>query len=126
MDSNNNNIIYQLVHLGPHENLFIFANEKLIMFDHVNKRVVRHYPNMSAYSNNYVQTSASTLILYYLIIFSFNSMDTINISPKLNYNLVNNSHKINTLSGHHLSYRFNSMDTINTSPKLNYNLVKNS
>jgi len=63
MDLNENNIIYLLVNLGLDNNLFIFANRKSIMSDHVNKIVVRHYPDMPIYSSNYVQTSTSSVLL---------------------------------------------------------------
>lgn len=54
------NKLYSLVHLAPNNNLFIFANGKLIMLDHVNMRVVRRYPDMPAYSSNNYPTSASS------------------------------------------------------------------
>lgn len=62
-EDSNQNKLYMLVHLAPYGNLFIFANEKSIMLDHVNKWVVWHFLDMPTYSTNYVPTFASFILL---------------------------------------------------------------
>ena len=61
-ESNNNLDLYPFIHLAPDGNLFIFANTKSILFDYVNNRVLRRYPNMPGYSRNYPNSGSSVLL----------------------------------------------------------------
>lgn len=61
MGANGNNL-YPFVHLAPDGNLFIFANTRSILFDYVNNRVVRRYPDMPGSSRNYPSSGSSVLL----------------------------------------------------------------
>ena len=61
LDSDENNL-YPFVHLAPDANLFFFANNKSILFDYVNNRVLRSYPDMPGFSRNYPNSGSSVLL----------------------------------------------------------------
>ncbi|KAJ6307903.1 hypothetical protein OIU76_017647 [Salix suchowensis] len=51
------NNLYPFLHLTPDGKLFIFANDRAILLDHVNNRVVKNYPVMpGGVSRNYPST----------------------------------------------------------------------
>ncbi|KAJ8764859.1 hypothetical protein K2173_010324 [Erythroxylum novogranatense] len=57
------NNLYPFLHLSPDGNLFIFANDRAILFDYVNNNVVRSYPVMpGGVSRNYPSTGSSVLL----------------------------------------------------------------
>lgn len=57
------NNLYPFTHLSPDGNLFIFANDRAILLDHVNNIVVRNYPVMpGGFSRNYPSTGSSVLL----------------------------------------------------------------
>ncbi|CAM8954013.1 unnamed protein product [Rhodiola kirilowii] len=58
-----NNNLYPFVHLGPDGNLFIFANDRAILLDYVNNKVLRKYPVFpGGFSHNYPSTGSSALL----------------------------------------------------------------
>ena len=61
LDSDENNL-YPFVHLAPDSNIFFFANNKSILFDYVNNRVLRSYPDMPGFSRNYPNSGSSVLL----------------------------------------------------------------
>ncbi|KAJ4840465.1 hypothetical protein Tsubulata_029520, partial [Turnera subulata] len=57
------NNLYPFLHLSPDGNLFIFANDRAILLDYVNNKVVRTYPVMpGGISRNYPSTGSSALL----------------------------------------------------------------
>lgn len=57
------NNLYPFLHLTPDGKLFIFANDRAILLDHVNNRVVKNYPVMpGGVSRNYPSTGSSVLL----------------------------------------------------------------
>ncbi|XP_065858979.1 aldehyde oxidase GLOX1-like [Euphorbia lathyris] len=57
------NNLYPFLHLSPDGNLFVFANDRAILLDYVNHRVVRSYPVMpGGISRNYPSTGSSVLL----------------------------------------------------------------
>lgn len=57
------NNLYPFLHLSPDGNLFIFANDRAILLDYVNNKVVKNYPVMpGGISRNYPSTGSSVLL----------------------------------------------------------------
>ncbi|CAK7335829.1 unnamed protein product [Dovyalis caffra] len=57
------NNLYPFLHLTPDGNLFIFANDRAILLDYVNNKVVKNYPVMpGGVSRNYPSTGSSVLL----------------------------------------------------------------
>ncbi|KAF3434188.1 hypothetical protein FNV43_RR25291 [Rhamnella rubrinervis] len=57
------NNLYPFLHLAPDGNLFIFANDRAILLDYVNNKVVRKFPVMpGGVSRNYPSTGSSVLL----------------------------------------------------------------
>lgn len=57
------NNLYPFVHLSPDGNLFIFANDRAILFDYVKSEVIRKFPAMpGGVSRNYPSTGSSVLL----------------------------------------------------------------
>ncbi|PWA37439.1 galactose oxidase/kelch, beta-propeller [Artemisia annua] len=57
------NNLYPFLHLNTDGNLFIFANDRAILLDYVNNKVVRKYPAMpGGVSRNYPSTGSSVLL----------------------------------------------------------------
>lgn len=57
------NNLYPFTHLTPDGNLFVFANDRAILLDYVNNKVVKQYPVMpGGVSRNYPSTGSSVLL----------------------------------------------------------------
>lgn len=57
------NNLYPFLHLSTDGNLFIFANDRAILLDYVNNRVMKNYPVMpGGISRNYPSTGSSVLL----------------------------------------------------------------
>lgn len=60
------NNLYPFLHLSPDGNLFVFANDRAILLDYVNNRVIRRFPTMpdgnGVVSRNYPSTGSSALL----------------------------------------------------------------
>ncbi|KAJ6945974.1 aldehyde oxidase GLOX1-like [Populus alba x Populus x berolinensis] len=57
------NNLYPFLHLTPGGKLFIFANDRAILLDYVNNKVVKNYPVMpGGVSRNYPSTGSSVLL----------------------------------------------------------------
>nr|DAD36129.1 TPA_asm: hypothetical protein HUJ06_006769 [Nelumbo nucifera] len=57
------NNLYPFLHLSTDGNLFVFANDRAILLDYVNNRIVRRYPVMpGGVSRNYPSTGSSVLL----------------------------------------------------------------
>ncbi|KAJ0105482.1 hypothetical protein Patl1_17410 [Pistacia atlantica] len=57
------NNLYPFLHLSPGGNLFIFANDRAILLDYMNNKVVRTYPVIpGGISRNYPSTGSSVLL----------------------------------------------------------------
>ncbi|XP_022754240.1 aldehyde oxidase GLOX1-like [Durio zibethinus] len=57
------NNLYPFLHLSTDGNLFIFANDRGILLDYVNNKVIRSYPVMpGSVSHNYPSTGSSVLL----------------------------------------------------------------
>ncbi|OMP02851.1 hypothetical protein COLO4_10803 [Corchorus olitorius] len=57
------NNLYPFTHLSTDGNLFIFANDRAILLDYVNNKVIRNYPVMpGGVSRNYPSTGSSVLL----------------------------------------------------------------
>lgn len=57
------NNLYPFVHLSTDGNLFIFANDREILLDYVNNKVMKNYPVMpGGISRNYPSTGSSVLL----------------------------------------------------------------
>ncbi|PON92791.1 1,4-alpha-glucan-branching enzyme [Trema orientale] len=57
------NNLYPFLHLSPDGNLFIFANDRGILLDYVNNKVVRRFAAMpGGFSRNYPSTGSSALL----------------------------------------------------------------
>ncbi|XWS48735.1 hypothetical protein CRYUN_Cryun13aG0101800 [Craigia yunnanensis] len=57
------NNLYPFLHLSTYINLFVFANDRGILLDYVNNKVIRSYPVMpGGISHNYPSTSYSVLL----------------------------------------------------------------
>lgn len=54
--------LYPYVHLLPDGNLFIFANNKAVLFDHQVNRVVREYPPLDGGPRNYPSAGSSAML----------------------------------------------------------------
>ncbi|XP_048441191.1 aldehyde oxidase GLOX-like [Pyrus x bretschneideri] len=62
-DQGEENNLYPFLHLLPDGNLFIFANNRSILFDHSNNRIVKELPGMPvAVKRNYPSTGSSVLL----------------------------------------------------------------
>ncbi|KAF8022753.1 hypothetical protein BT93_F0305 [Corymbia citriodora subsp. variegata] len=57
------NNLYPFVHLNVDGNLFIFANNRAILFDYVNNRVVRTYPTMPGGDPRCYPSTGSSVLL---------------------------------------------------------------
>lgn len=61
------NNLYPFLHLSPDGNLFIFANDRAILLDYLNNKVIRKYPVMpGGFSRNYPSTGSSVLLPLHL------------------------------------------------------------
>ncbi|KAK2645606.1 hypothetical protein Ddye_020801 [Dipteronia dyeriana] len=56
------NNLYPFVHLAPDGNLFIFANNRSMLFNPAANKVVREYPALSGGSRNYPSSGMSVLL----------------------------------------------------------------
>ncbi|KAF2298056.1 hypothetical protein GH714_008344 [Hevea brasiliensis] len=57
------NNLYPFLHLSADGNLFVFANDRAILLDYVNNKVVKNYPVMpGGISRNYPSTGSSALL----------------------------------------------------------------
>ncbi|XP_058104923.1 aldehyde oxidase GLOX1-like [Magnolia sinica] len=57
------NNLYPFLHLSPDGNLFIFANDRAILLDYINHKVVREFePIPGGYSRNYPSAGSSVLL----------------------------------------------------------------
>nr|CAD1830419.1 unnamed protein product [Ananas comosus var. bracteatus] len=57
------NNLYPFVHLAPDGNLFIFANNKSVLLDYANHRVLKNFPDMpGGASRNYPSSGSSVLL----------------------------------------------------------------
>ncbi|EOY23887.1 Glyoxal oxidase-related protein [Theobroma cacao] len=57
------NNLYPFLHLSTDGNLFVFANDRGILLDYVNNKVIRTYPVMpGGFSHNYPSTGSSVLL----------------------------------------------------------------
>lgn len=57
------NNLYPFLHLSPDGNLFVFANDRAILLDYVNDKVLRSYPVLpGGFSRNYPSTGSSALL----------------------------------------------------------------
>ncbi|KAL5697562.1 (methyl)glyoxal oxidase [Ranunculus cassubicifolius] len=62
-DTGEENNLYPFVHLNVDGNLFIYANNRAILFDYVNNVIVREYPSMpGGHPRNYPCTGSSVLL----------------------------------------------------------------
>ncbi|CAN6587633.1 unnamed protein product [Malus baccata var. baccata] len=62
-DQGEENNLYPFLHLLPDGNLFIFANNRSILFDYNNNRIVKELPGMPvAVKRNYPSTGSSVLL----------------------------------------------------------------
>ncbi|PWZ17603.1 Aldehyde oxidase GLOX1 [Zea mays] len=59
-DAENN--LYPFVNLLPSGNLFLFANDRSVIFDHKSSRIVRELPKLDGGSRNYPGSAMSTLL----------------------------------------------------------------
>ncbi|GKB18728.1 aldehyde oxidase GLOX-like protein [Tanacetum coccineum] len=59
MEENN---LYPFLHVVPDGNLFIFANQRSILFDYVHGKVLREYPIMPGEKRSYPSTGSSVLL----------------------------------------------------------------
>ncbi|CAN8293526.1 unnamed protein product [Cochlearia groenlandica] len=66
-DPNEENNLYPFLHLLPDGNLFIFANRRSILFDFVNHRIVKEFPEIpGGDKRNYPSTGSSVLLPLFL------------------------------------------------------------
>ncbi|KAL1207684.1 Aldehyde oxidase GLOX1 [Cardamine amara subsp. amara] len=62
-DLNEENNLYPFLHLLPDGNLFIFANRRSILFDFVNHRIIKEFPEIpGGDKRNYPSTGSSVLL----------------------------------------------------------------
>ncbi|OWM80899.1 aldehyde oxidase GLOX-like [Punica granatum] len=61
-DPNLENNLYPFVHLNVDGNLFMFANNRAILFDYVRNKVVRTYPALGGDPRNYPSSGSSVLL----------------------------------------------------------------
>ncbi|XP_075491906.1 aldehyde oxidase GLOX-like [Primulina tabacum] len=54
--------LYPYVHLLPTGELFIFANNKAVLFDHTNHRVTKNYPVLEGGPRNYPSAGSSVML----------------------------------------------------------------
>ncbi|KAK6231348.1 Glyoxal oxidase [Theobroma cacao] len=54
--------LYPYVHLLPNGHLFIFANNKAVMYDHEVNKVIRDYPALSGGPRNYPSAGSSVML----------------------------------------------------------------
>ncbi|XP_062095454.1 aldehyde oxidase GLOX [Humulus lupulus] len=54
--------LYPYVHLLPNGNLFIFANNKAVSYDHVANKVARQYPPLEGGPRNYPSAGSSVML----------------------------------------------------------------
>ncbi|KAL8157185.1 aldehyde oxidase GLOX-like [Apium graveolens] len=61
-DSKEENNLYPFLHVLPDGNLFIFANQRSILFDYSNHRVLKEYPVIPDAKRSYPSTGSSVLL----------------------------------------------------------------
>ncbi|KAM5567104.1 aldehyde oxidase GLOX [Rosa sericea] len=62
-DQREENNLYPFLHLLPDENLFLFANNRSILLDYANNRVIKEFPVMpGGVKRNYPSTGSSVLL----------------------------------------------------------------
>ncbi|KAK1362117.1 aldehyde oxidase GLOX [Heracleum sosnowskyi] len=66
-DSKEENNLYPFVHILPDGNLFIFANQRSILFDYSNHRVLKEYPVIPDAKRSYPSTGSSVLLPFKLV-----------------------------------------------------------
>ncbi|XP_057971049.1 aldehyde oxidase GLOX [Malania oleifera] len=54
--------LYPYVHLLPDGNLFVFANNKAVLYDYVANRIVRNYPVLDGGPRNYPSAGSSAML----------------------------------------------------------------
>ncbi|KAJ8753866.1 hypothetical protein K2173_000120 [Erythroxylum novogranatense] len=54
--------LYPYVHLLPNGHLFIFANNKAVMYDHQTNKVIREYPPLDGGPRNYPSAGSSVML----------------------------------------------------------------
>ncbi|GMI71277.1 GALACTOSE OXIDASE-LIKE 2 [Hibiscus trionum] len=62
VEDNQMDNLYPYVHLLPNGHLFIFANNKAVMYDHEGNTVIRDYPALSGGPRNYPSAGSSVML----------------------------------------------------------------
>ncbi|XP_022743710.1 aldehyde oxidase GLOX-like [Durio zibethinus] len=62
VEDNQMDNLYPYVHLLPNGHLFIFANNKAVMYDHNGNNVIREYPALSGGPRNYPSAGSSVML----------------------------------------------------------------
>ncbi|XP_065853996.1 aldehyde oxidase GLOX [Euphorbia lathyris] len=62
MEDDQKDNLYPYVHLLPNGNLFIFANNKAILYDHQTNEVIRDYPPLDGGPRNYPSAGSSVML----------------------------------------------------------------
>ncbi|OAY65125.1 Galactose oxidase [Ananas comosus] len=90
-DASENNL-YPFVHLAPDGNLFVFANNKSVLLDYANHRVLKNFPDMpGGASRNYPSSGSSVLLP--LMTFNRNAKAEVMVcggAPPTSYSMASN------------------------------------
>ncbi|KAJ9180648.1 hypothetical protein P3X46_008864 [Hevea brasiliensis] len=62
MEDNQMDNLYPYIHLLPNGHLFIFANNKAVLYDHATNRVIRDYPPLDGGPRNYPSAGSSAML----------------------------------------------------------------
>ncbi|KAB2046630.1 hypothetical protein ES319_D01G249000v1 [Gossypium barbadense] len=62
VEDNQMDNLYPYVHLLPNSHLFIFANNKAVMYDHEDNKVIHEYPELSGGPRNYPSAGSSVML----------------------------------------------------------------
>lgn len=62
VEDNQMDNLYPYLHLLPDGNLFIFANNKAVSYDHARNRIVREYPPLDGGPRNYPSAGSSAML----------------------------------------------------------------
>ncbi|KAK8315634.1 hypothetical protein V6Z12_D01G256200 [Gossypium hirsutum] len=62
VEDNQMDNLYPYVHLLPNSHLFIFANNKAVMYDHEDNKVIQEYPELLGGPRNYPSAGSSVML----------------------------------------------------------------